>query len=159
MTFKPGMNIFHHPTTLATICEPCPHPVWARQACASIAFKKHRFMPLFAFWQLTARDRRLAQASNMDLWSRRSKLLTNQVWSLELLLAWNGGRLKSDKKARFARSYPFLKFAHTSNWQLASSSYSAGLPMKNNAISQKKMGGKKKSRTELVYVTEVRGWL
>ena len=43
----------------------------------------------------------------LDLWSRRSKLLANQVWSLGLLLGWNGGRLKSDKKSRFARSYPF----------------------------------------------------
>ena len=39
----------------------------------------------------------------------KAQTANNQVWSLGLLLAWNGGRLKSDKKSW---SYPFLKLTH-----------------------------------------------
>ena len=37
----------------------------------------------------------------LDLWSRRPKLLTNQVRSLGLLRPWNGDCLKSGKKSHF----------------------------------------------------------
>ena len=51
----------------------------------------------------------LLRLPTLDLWSR-PKLL---VWSLGLSLLWNGDKLRSDKKSRFAwSSAPFLKSGH-----------------------------------------------
>ena len=71
---------------------------------ALITFKNHHFMALFGGSPLRAGG--LLRLLTLDLWSRRPKLLTNQVWSLGLSLPWNGGKLKSDKKSRFVRSAP-----------------------------------------------------
>ena len=51
----------------------------------------------------------LLRLLTLDLWSRRPKLLTNQIWSLGLPLPWNGGKLKSDKNRVLREVPPFLK--------------------------------------------------
>ena len=107
MNFKLGMNIifFHHPTTLAINRGPRPLPVWAGRVPTSITFENCRSMPLFGGSPL--RTGGLLKVLTLDPWSRRSKLLTNQVWSPKFSLPWNGGKLKSYKKSRFAQSAPF----------------------------------------------------
>ena len=83
----------------------CKSQVWVGRAAASIAFENRRFMPLVGSSPLGTGG--LLRILTLDLWSRRPKLLINQVWSPRLLLPWNGDKLKSDKKSCFARSAPF----------------------------------------------------
>ena len=54
-----------------------------------------------SLWRFTIRYRRLTLASNLDLWSRRPKLSTNQVGTLGLSWPWNGDSLKNSKKSHF----------------------------------------------------------
>ena len=86
MTIKITMN------TLTLSC--CTHkefraPPTSCMGWASAHINRVRKLLFYAvLWQLTARDRRFAVASN-------------QVGKPGLLVAWNGGKLKSDKKSHF----------------------------------------------------------
>ena len=71
-------------TTCAANSRPRPLPVWAWRAPASITFENHHFMPLFGSSPLGTGG--LLRLLILDLWSRRSKLLTNWVWSARLSL-------------------------------------------------------------------------
>jgi hypothetical protein len=86
MNLKPGMNIL--PSSCYTHYKSwtTPIPVWAGQVSTSIVFENRHFMPL------------------TYLWSRRPKLLINQLRqkprALETL------EQKKGKKSRFTRSGP-----------------------------------------------------
>ena len=45
----------------------------------------------------------------LNLWSRRVDLLTNQVGKPEILVAWNGSKLKSGKNHILRKITPFIK--------------------------------------------------
>ena len=109
MNFKPGMNILSSSYYTRCKSQPCSLPVWAGWAPASIVFENHRFMPLFGSSLLGTGG--LLRVLT-DLWSRRSKLLINQVWSPRLSLPWNGGKLKLTKNYVLRKVPPFLKSGH-----------------------------------------------
>jgi len=63
---------------------------------ASTRVDRVRKLPFYApLWQFTIQYTRLILM--LDLWSRRPKLSTNQVGSLELLWPWNGDSLTAWK--------------------------------------------------------------
>ena len=102
MNLNFGMNIL--PSSCYTRKEFRAPPICGMGGARSCVDRIWKLLFYASLWWLTAQDRRLAVAPNVDLWSR---MPTYQVGSLGLLRPWNGGSLKNGKQPRLARSGPF----------------------------------------------------